>query len=115
MILSVIISEPPNRALHIGGTFKTAEKVNIDDQQANIEREKVNIDVSFTAKTASHVRRLPEVLGSRTIFGRADVQSVPGLKPTGSTALLKEMAEKGIIEPVSGLGKGKFRFVQRQD
>ena len=101
MILLVNISEPPNRALHISGTFKPAEKV--------------NIDVSFTAKTASHVRRLPEVFGSRTIFGRADVQSVPGLKPTGSTALLKEMAEKGIIEPVSGLGKGMFRFVQRQD
>ena len=34
------------------------------------------------------------------------------LKPTRSTALLKEMAEKGVIEPVTGLGKGKYRFKQ---
>jgi len=38
-----------------------------------------------------------------------------GLKPTRSTALLKEAAEKGILEPVSGFGKGKFSFIQKKD
>ena len=110
-----------NRTLHISGTFKAPKKVNIEDQKANIERIKVNIErikvnigAAFTAKTAAHVCRLLEEFGFQTIFGRSDVQDVLGLKPTRSTALLREMAEKGIIEPVSGLGKGKYRFKNQQ-
>ena len=103
-----------NRTLHISGTFKAPEKVNIEDRKANIERIKANIEAAFTAKTAAHVCRLLEEFGFQTIFGRSDVQDVIGLKPTRSTALLREMAEKGIIEPVSGLGKGKYRFKNRQ-
>ena len=99
-----------NRTLHISGAFKAMGEVNIDGQKANIEREKVNIENAFTAKTASHVCKLLEEYGFQTIFGRSDVQETLGLKPTRSTALLKEMAEKGFVEPVTGLGKGKYRF-----
>lgn len=88
--------------------------MNIEEQKANIEREKANIEGSFTAKTASHVSRLLEEFGFRTIFGRSDVQIVLGLKPTRSTALMKELLEKGFIEPVTGLGKGKYRFKKSQ-
>lgn len=99
-----------NRTLHISNTFMESEKVNIGDRKANIEKEKVNIESSFTAKTASHVYKLLETFGFQTIFGRSDVQKALGLKPTRSTALLGEMTEKGFIEPVTGLGKGKYRF-----
>ena len=99
-----------NRTLHISGTFKESEKVNIDSKKANIRKEKLNIEDVFTAKTASHIQVLQEKLGSESAFGRSDVQRVLGLKPTRSSALLREMAENGIIEPVSGHGKGKYRF-----
>ena len=99
-----------NRILHIRGTFKEPEKVNIDSEKANIENKKVNIEEDFTAKTASHVRKLQEALGKEIVFGRSDVQRVLDLKPTRCTALLREMAEHGIIEPVTGHGKGKYRF-----
>ena len=99
-----------NRILHIRGTFKEPEKVNIDSEKANIENKKVNIEEDFTAKTASHVRKLQEALGKEIVFGRSDVQRVLDLKPTRCTALLREMAEQGIIEPVTGHGKGKYRF-----
>ena len=95
-----------NRILHISGTFKEPEKV-------NIENKKVNIEEDFTAKTASHVRKLQEDLGKEIVFGRSDVQRVLDLKPTRCTALLREMAEHGIIEPVTGYGKGKYRFRQQ--
>lgn len=87
-----------------------SEKVNIEEQKANIESEKANIENAFTAKTASHVCELLESFGFQTIFGRSDVQEILDLKPTKSTALLKEMVETGFIEPVTGLGKGKYRF-----
>lgn len=99
-----------NRTLHISGAFKEQEKVNIDSKKANIGEEKANIEDVFTAKTASHIQVLQEALGLELAFGRSDVQRVLGLKPTRSSALLREMAEHGIIEPVSGYGKGKYRF-----
>lgn len=99
-----------NRALHISAAFRESDKVNIGDKKANIEKENMNIESSFTAKTTSHVCKLLEAFGFQTIFGRSDVQKVLGLKSTRSTALLKEMADKGFIEPVTGLGKGKYRF-----
>ena len=103
-----------NRTLHISNTFKTPEKVNIQDQKVNIERAKANIEAAFTAKTASHVCRLLDAFGFQKTFSRSDVQGILDLKATRSTTLLKEMSEKGFIEPVAGLGKGKYKFIQRK-
>ena len=102
-----------NRILHISGTFKEPEKVNIDSEKVNIENKKVNIEEDFTAKTASHVRKLQEALGKEIVFGRSDVQRVLDLKPTRCTALLRDMAEHELIEPVTGHGKGKYHFRQQ--
>ena len=63
-----------NRILHISGTFKEPEKVNIDSEKANIENKKVNIEEDFTAKTASHVRKLQEALGKEIVFGSNRVE-----------------------------------------
>ena len=103
-----------NRTLHISGTFKEPEKANIDVEKANIETEGANIEDVFTAKTTAHIQMLREALDSQTIFGRSDVQRVLGLKPTRSSELLREMTEHGIIEPVIGHGKGKYRFRQQE-
>ena len=43
---------------------------------------------------------------------RAQVLAKRGLEEAGMRALLKQMAENGITEPVAGLGKGKYRFRQ---
>ena len=42
------------------------------------------------------------------IFGRSDVMGVIDIKLSRASDLLKDMAERGIIEPVSGHGKGKY-------
>lgn len=62
-----------NRTLHINGTFIEPEKANIDAEKANIE------DV-FTVKTASHVQKLREALGTQNAFGRSDVQRIHTFK-----------------------------------
>ena len=102
-----------NRSLHIRSLYGISQKANIDNPKANIESTKANIKNAFTVKTASHVCKLLDGFGFQTIFGRADVQKLLDLKPTRSTELLREMAEKEIIEPVSGYGKGKYRFKQQ--
>lgn len=103
-----------SRALHISGLYHTSEKANIEAQKANIEEQKANIESSFTAKTAAHVITLLERFGFDTVFGRADIQEVLGLKQTRSTELLGEMVDKGFASPVKGYGKGRYRFEKNQ-
>lgn len=94
-----------NRTLHICGTFKEIEK-------PDIESVKPDIETIFQPKTASHILKLREEFPGQTIFGRADVMKVIDIKASRASELLREMMERGIIEPVSGHGKGKYRFRQ---
>lgn len=106
-----------NRTLHISGAFKETEKPDIErakpdiqDGKSDIEVLKADIDNRFTAKTTAHILKLREKFQGQTIFGRSDVMCVLYMKASRASELLKEMAEQGIIEPVSGFGKGKYRF-----
>ncbi|WP_211272751.1 Fic family protein [Corynebacterium phocae] len=103
-----------NRVMHINAGFADLKKANIGAEKADIERGKANIGEDFSAKTASHVRELQEALGTKSAFGRTDVQEVLGLGRTRSSEILLEMKERGLIEPVSGRGKGKYQFRRRQ-
>lgn len=79
-------------------------------QKVDIEDAKPDIEKTFQPKTASHIRKLREVFPGQAIFGRADVMEVIDIKPSRASELLKEMTERRVIEPVSGHGKGKYRF-----
>ena len=102
-----------NRTLHISGVLDTPPKANIGDEKANIETAKANIGQTFTPKTALNVIRLIEAFGFQNVFGRSDVQRILGLKPTRSSELLHDLEDNGIIETVTGQGKGKYRFKKR--
>ena len=106
-----------NRTLHISCAFKIIEKPDIDTEKSEIDTEKPDIDAikadiekMFQPKTTSHILKLREAFPGQTIFGRSDVMEVIDIKPSRASELLKEMAEYGVIEPVSGHGKGKYRF-----
>ena len=94
-----------NRALHIGGVFEAPEKVNIGGAESEHWNGK-------SEKTVSHILKLREAFPGQTIFGRSDAMKVIDLKPSRASDLIKELAEHGIIKPVSGHGKGKYRFRQ---
>ena len=88
-----------NRTLHISRAIKPQQKTNIGAGKANI-------DEIFKSKAAAHIRKLQETFGLQTVFGRSDVQKALGLKPTRNSALLHDLEVQGVIEPVSGHGKG---------
>lgn len=79
-------------------------------QKVDIEDAKPDIEKTFQPKTASHIRKLREVFPGQAIFGRADVMEVIDIKPSRASEFLKELTERRVIEPVSGHGKGKYRF-----
>lgn len=99
-----------NRALHISGAFKETEKPDIEMTKPDIEALKPDIEKSFRPKTARHISKLREAFPGQTVFGRSDVMKVIDIKTSRASDLLKEMTEHGIIETVSGQGKGKYRF-----
>lgn len=99
-----------NRTLHISGTFKETEKPDIEMTKPDIEGRKADIEKLFQPKTESHILKLREAFPYGVIFGRSDVMKIIDIKPSRASELLKKLTEYGIIEPVSGYGKGKYRF-----
>jgi fido (protein-threonine AMPylation protein)/ribosomal protein S25 len=94
-----------NRTLHISGAF-------VETKKADIEMEKADIGTDFNDKTTGYILKMKEAFQDRKIFGRSDVMAVIGIKTSRASVLLKELTERGIIEPVIGHGKGKYRFKQ---
>lgn len=99
-----------NRTLHISGTWKEAEKPDIETPKPDIEGLKADIETVFQPKTVNHILKLREAFPGQAIFGRSDVMREINIKPSRASELLKELAEHGVIESVSGHGKGKYRF-----
>lgn len=103
--------------MYISGTFKEtpkpdieAEKPDIEEMKVDIKAEKLDIEKMFRPKTVNHILKLREAFPGQMIFGRSDVMDVIDVKPSRASELLKEMLERGVIESVSGHGKGKYRF-----
>ena len=116
-------NELHNQNLHISGILNE-EKVDIGDKKVDIENEKVDIqdkkvDIesvlsekgsNFSVKTTVHIHRLFEKFGFDEVFGRSAVMELLELKGSGASKLLSDLVQADIIEPVSGHGKGKYKF-----
>ena len=116
-------NELHSRNLHISGLLNEG-KVDIQDRKVDIENEKVDIqdekvDIesvlsekgsAFSVKTTVHIHRLFEEFGFDEVFGRSAVMKLLELKGSGASKLLSNLVQAEIIEPVSGYGKGKYKF-----
>ena len=109
-------NELHNRNLHISGLMNM-EKVDIDETKVDIENEKVDIEnvlsqkgSGFSAKTTVHIHRLFDKFGFDGVFGRSAVIELLELKNSGASKFLSNLLNADIIEPVSGHGKGKYKF-----
>ena len=116
-------NELHNRDLHIGETLNKEKvdirvaKVDIQDKKVDIQNKKVDIlsvlaerGGSFSIKTTVHIHRLFDKYGFDGVFGRSAVMEVLELKESGASKLLSNLMQADIIEPVSGHGKGKYKF-----
>ena len=109
-------NELQNRNLHISGLLNK-EKVDIQGVKVDIQGAKVDIESvlsakgsDFTVKTTVHIHRLFEKFGFDGVFGRSAVMELLELKSSGASKLLSNLVQADIIEPVSGHGKGKYKF-----
>ena len=89
-----------------------SEKPDIDEKKPDIEAAKPDIMAEFLPKTAGNIRKLREAFPEGAVFGRTEVMKVLDLKTSGASELLMKLRKSGIVEAVSGQGKGKYRFIQ---
>ena len=64
----------------------------------------------FSVKTTVHIHRLFDKFGFDEVFGRSDVMELLELKSSGASKFLSNLVQADIVEPVSGYGKGKYKF-----
>ena len=102
-------NELKNRNLHISGLLNE-EKVDIENEKVDIESMISAKDNEFSVKTMVHIHRLFDGFGFDGIFGRSAVMELLELKGSGASKLLSKLVQADIIEPVSGHGKGKYKF-----
>ncbi len=86
------------------------EKVDIQDPKVDIESVLSEKDSGFSAKTTVHIHRLFEKFAFDEVFERSAVMELLELKGSGASKLLSNLVQADIIEPVSGHGKGKYKF-----
>jgi len=65
---------------------------------------------NFSVKTTVHIHKLFEMFGFDGVFGRSAVMELLELKGSGASKFLSNLIQADIIEPVSGHGKGKYKF-----
>lgn len=102
-------NELHNRNLHISGLL-TGEKVDIETGKVDIGSAVSEKGKEFSVKTIVHIRRLFEKFGFDEVFGRSAVMELLELKSSGASKLISNLVQSDIIEPVSGHGKGKYKF-----
>ncbi len=114
-------NELHNRSMHISGKFKETDfestKADIGNTEADIESQKANIRNKLLAfsdmiseKTINHTFELFSKCGKEEYFGRTIVEDIIGLKSTRASELIKLLVDSEVIVPVTGHGKGKYRF-----
>ena len=114
-------NELHNPSMHISGMCEKADiesiKADIESAEADIENQKADIRnrlLSFSdmiaEKTIEHALELFSKCGKKEYFGRTIVEDITGLKSTRPSELIKLLVDSEIIVPVTGHGKGKYRF-----
>jgi ATP-dependent DNA helicase RecG len=92
------------------------EKIAIDPEKVAIG---VAIDVAIEQLNASQgtigkALAVYAQMGSDKAFGRSDVASITHESATAAGNLINKLKNAGLIEAVSGFGKGKYRFISPQ-
>ena len=112
-------NELKNRYLHVDYQNMAIHEKNIaiDNENMAIHEKNIAIDkpidkLKLNVQTKNNVKKLYEVVGAETIFGRSDVSDICGISYSAAGNLILKMRENKLIDEVKGHGKGKYRFLK---
>ena len=116
-INSVLLDEKNelhNRTMHISGRFAEVDiesgEVDIESTKVDIRNKLLSFSDTISEKTINHTVEIFSKCGKENCFGRTIVEEITGLKPSGASKLIKLLVDSEVIVPVTGHGKGKYRF-----
>ena len=94
-------------------------KVAIDRDNLTIEESKVAIEIAIDRLNAKQPIKNKALsvfnrMGFTEVFGRTEVSQVTGDSVTSAGNLIKRLYKLGVITPVTGQGKGKYKFTDPQ-
>ena len=110
MYIGAVLTEKPD--IGFEKTGHSNEKADIGDKEtghlADYSFIENNIDLSATNRF--HAKALFDKFGWNDFFGRTEVMKTLNLKESRSSEFLSLLLRRKLIEPVSGHGKGKYKF-----
>lgn len=101
-------NELHNRTMHISGMFE--KEVDIESVKVDIRNTLLSFSNMISEKTVNHALEIFSKCGKDAYFGRTIVENITGLKSSGASKLIKLLLDSNVIIPVTGHGKGKYRF-----
>ena len=87
------------------GTAATANKVTIEDENVAIDR------LNASQGTIAKAKAVFANMGADGVFGRSDIAAITKDSATAAGNLITKLKNADLIEPVSGFGKGKYKFI----
>lgn len=107
-------NELHNRSMNISGRFAEVDiesgEVDIESTKVDIRNKLLSFSDTISEKTINHTVEIFSKCGKENCFGRTIVEEITGLKPSGASKLIKLLVDSEVIVPVTGHGKGKYRF-----
>ena len=105
-----------NYGQSIDKTSISDENQLFDEQKAVVSEknqlfETLLLGLKAKASTKETMLRLYHKFGFDAAFARADIMKLAGVTSSPAGALIDKLKSAGLIEPVTGQGKGKYRFV----
>lgn len=102
------------------GTAATASNVTIEDENVAIENENVAIEVAMNQLNArqgtiAKAKAVFANMGVDGVFGRSDIATITKDSVTAAGNLIIKLKNADLIEPVSGFGKGKYKFMPPEE
>ncbi len=108
---SVINFENTNQPIsNTESTNNVFEEVDIENTKVDIRNKLLSFSDTISEKTINHTVEIFSKHGKKHYFGRTIVEDITGLKPSGASKLIKLLVDSEVIVPVTGHGKGKYRF-----
>lgn len=106
--------------LNYGQTAASSENQSFEEQKPVVSGENqlfetllLNLKAKKTTKET--IIKLYHQFGFDTAFARADIMQLSGVTSSPAGALIDKLKAAGFVEPVSGQGKGKYKFVIPKD
>ena len=97
--------------MHISGLIVPPENQDIRRKIRTFSSKNQDIHFpSLAPVSARHAERLYAKFGDDGVFSRADVVTLLNVTASPASDLLRKLLDAHAISPVSGKGKGKYRF-----